>query len=95
MGWSREDAIGFLTRHTALSAHEISTEVDRYISWPGQALAYKWGELKIWELRQRAQQRLGARFDIKGFHDAVLANGGVTLQVLEAQIESWIARRSV
>lgn len=91
-GWSREQAILYLTANTALSAHEISTEVDRYIAWPGQALAYKWGELKIWELRQRAQAHLGARFDIKGFHDAVLANGGVTLKVLEEQIDLWITQ---
>ena len=93
-GWSRQQAIDYLTANTALSAHEISTEVDRYIAWPGQALAYKWGELKIWELRRRAETALGDRFDIRGFHDAVLADGGVTLEVLEGRIDRWIANQT-
>jgi uncharacterized protein (DUF885 family) len=75
------------------SKHEITTEVDRYISWPGQALAYKMGELKIRELRARAEQELGTRFDVRAFHDAVLANGSVPLDVLEQQIEEFIAAR--
>jgi uncharacterized protein (DUF885 family) len=90
-GWTRQQAIDYLAANTALSMHEITTEVDRYIAWPGQALAYKWGELKIWELRRRAEAALGDRFDIRAFHDAVLANGGVTLAVLEAQIDAYIA----
>ncbi len=92
MGWSRQRALDYLAENTALSTHEIRTEVDRYIGWPGQALAYKIGELKIVELRQRAQTALGDRFDIRAFHDAVLANGGVTLPVLEQEIDAYIAR---
>ncbi len=91
MGWSRQRSLDYLAANTALSTHEIRTEVDRYIGWPGQALAYKIGELKIVELRQRAEAALGDRFDIRAFHDAVLANGGVTLPVLEQQIDEYIA----
>ena len=91
MGWSREQAVDYLTSNTSLSKQEIRTEVDRYIAWPGQALAYKMGELKILELRHRAEEALGPRFDLKAFHDAVLANGGVTLPVLENRIDTYIA----
>jgi uncharacterized protein (DUF885 family) len=92
MGWTRQQALDFLTANTALSTHEIRTEIDRYISWPGQALAYKVGELKILELREKAKRELGDRFDIRTFHDAVLENGGVTLSVLEERIEDYIRR---
>ena len=91
MGWTRQQAIDYMSERTALSRHEITTEVDRYISWPGQALAYKMGELKIRELRSRAEKELGTRFDVRAFHDAVLANGSVPLDVLERQIDAWIA----
>lgn len=91
MGWSRQRALDYLSENTALSTHEIRTEVDRYIGWPGQALAYKMGELKIVELRQRAEAALGDRFDIRAFHDVVLGNGGVTLPVLERQVDEYIA----
>ncbi|MBL8531806.1 MAG: DUF885 domain-containing protein [Hyphomonadaceae bacterium] len=91
MGWSRERAIDYMTENTSLTSHEIRTEIDRYIGWPGQALAYKIGELKIVELRQRAEAALGDRFDVRAFHDAVLANGGVTLPVLEREIDAYIA----
>lgn len=91
MGWSRQRALDYLASNTALSTHEVRTEIDRYIAWPGQALAYKMGELRIIELRQRANQQLGERFDVRAFHDAVLANGGVTLPVLEQQIDAYIA----
>lgn len=92
IGWSRQQARDYLTANTAMSAHEITTEVDRYIAWPGQALAYKWGELKIWELRRRAETALGDRFNIRDFHDAVMRHGGVTLEILDAQIDEYIAR---
>jgi uncharacterized protein (DUF885 family) len=91
MGWSRQRALDYLAANTALSTHEIRTEIDRYIAWPGQALAYKIGELKIVELRHRAEAALGQRFDVRAFHDAVLANGGVTLPVLEREIDAYIA----
>jgi uncharacterized protein (DUF885 family) len=93
MRWSREDARAYLLAHTALSAHEVATEVDRYISWPGQALSYKIGEIRIRELRARAEERLGARFDLRAFHDAVLALGSVPLGILEQQVDAWIADR--
>jgi uncharacterized protein (DUF885 family) len=86
MGWSRERAIGFLAANTALSHHEIETETDRYIAWPGQALAYKMGEMKIKQLRREAETALGERFDVRDFHYAVLHNGTVTLPVLERQV---------
>jgi len=91
MGWSRQRALDYLASNTALSTHEVRTEIDRYIGWPGQALAYKMGELRIVELRQRAETALGEGFDIGAFHDAALANGGVTLPVLERQIDEYIA----
>jgi uncharacterized protein (DUF885 family) len=93
MGWTRPQAIDYMAANTALSLHEITTEVDRYISWPGQALAYKMGELKIRELRAKAEEALGSRFDVRAFHDAVLANGSVPLGVLEEQIDAFIAER--
>jgi uncharacterized protein (DUF885 family) len=92
-GWTRRQAIDFMAETTALSRHEVETEVDRYISWPGQALAYKMGELKIRELRARAEKALGERFDVRAFHDAVLASGCVPLTVLEEQIDAFIAGR--
>ena len=91
--WSREEARAYLLAHTALSAHEVATEVDRYISWPGQALSYKIGEIRIRELRARAEQRLGAAFDLRAFHDAVLALGSVPLGILSEQVDAWIAAR--
>ena len=90
MGWSRQQAMDFMAENTALSLHEIRTETDRYISWPGQALAYKLGELKIRELRARAEAALGSEFDIRAFHDVVLGNGSVPLTVLEAQVDAWV-----
>jgi uncharacterized protein (DUF885 family) len=93
-GWTRDRAIAYVAERTALSRHEVTTEVDRYISWPGQALAYKVGELKIRELRERAEEALGPRFDVRRFHDAVLANGAVTLDVLEEQIDAFVADSS-
>ncbi len=94
MGWSKERAVQFMLDNTALTAANIDAEVNRYISWPGQALAYKLGELKIRELRARAETALGDRFDVRLFHDAVLAQGAVPLDVLEQQIDRWIAEQS-
>jgi uncharacterized protein (DUF885 family) len=91
MGWTRERALQYLAANTALSAQEVRTETDRYIAWPGQALAYKMGELKIVELRARARKALGEKFDLRAFHDAVLDNGGVPLPLLEKQIDEYIA----
>ena len=93
-GWSRQQAIDYLAAHTALSQHEVETEVDRYISWPGQALAYKIGELTIRRLRSEAEAKLGPKFDERGFHDTILALGSVPLNVLEDRIHAWIAREA-
>jgi uncharacterized protein (DUF885 family) len=89
-GWSRDQALAYLRDHAALSEHEVTTEVDRYISWPGQALSYKLGEIAIVRLRARAEAELGERFDIRAFHDAVLAEGSVPLPVLEERIGAFI-----
>ena len=89
-GWTRQQMLDYLAENTALSLHEVTTETDRYISWPGQALAYKMGELKIRELRGRAEDALGSDFDVRHFHDAVLANGSVPLDILEELIDAWI-----
>ncbi len=90
MGWSRQQAIDYLAENTALSMHNVTTEVDRYISWPAQALAYKLGELTIKRLRHKAEQALGEKFSVRDFHDAVLSNGSVPLSVLEQQIDLYI-----
>lgn len=89
-GWTRQQAIDFLAANSALSMHNIRAEVDRYIAWPGQALAYKIGELKIRELRSLAEQRLGEKFDVRAFHDEVLGSGTVPLDVLEKHVQAWI-----
>jgi len=90
-GWTRKQAQDYLNGNTALSAHEIETEVDRYISWPGQALSYYLGEMSIINARKKAEQALGAKFDIRAFHDTVLQLGSVPLPVLEARIDLFIA----
>ncbi|HVX64478.1 MAG TPA: DUF885 domain-containing protein, partial [Pirellulales bacterium] len=90
LGWTREQAIEFMSANTALTRLNIVNEVDRYIAWPGQALAYKTGELKIRQLRRKAEEKLGTRFDVRQFHDAVLANGAVPLDVLERIVDEYI-----
>jgi uncharacterized protein (DUF885 family) len=90
-GWSRQQAIDYMKENTALSEHNIEAEVDRYIAWPGQALAYKIGQLKFQELRARAAKALGARFDLRRFHDEVLKDGALPLSILEAKVDRWIA----
>lgn len=90
-GWTREQAQAYLRDNTALSNHEVETEVDRYISWPGQALSYYLGEMAIFEARHRAEKALGAKFDIRNFHDTVLNLGSVPLPVLQARIDAFIA----
>lgn len=90
LNWTRQQAIDFLTQNTALSDREIANEVDRYISWPGQALSYELGYLKIRELRERAEKQLGEKFDLRAFHDTVLALGSVPLPVLEQHVNDWI-----
>jgi uncharacterized protein (DUF885 family) len=89
-GWTREQVINYMASNTALSLHEINTETDRYISWPGQALSYKIGELKIRELRSRAEKQLGAKFDIREFHEIILEQGTVTLAILEERVDNYI-----
>lgn len=93
MGWSREEAIAYMTENTGLSSGNIRAEIDRYISWPGQALAYKLGELKIWELRRRAETSLGEAFDIREFHDLLLVNGALPLAMLDGVVERYIDGR--
>jgi uncharacterized protein (DUF885 family) len=94
-GWSKQQAIDYMTDNTALSAANIEAEVNRYISWPGQALAYKIGELKIRELRELATKELGDKFSLAAFHDTVLGQGSVPLDVLEAMVKDWIAAEKV
>jgi uncharacterized protein (DUF885 family) len=92
-GWTKRQAIDFMRTNTALSDANIEAEVNRYISWPGQALGYKIGEIRIRELRARAEKTLGPKFDLRGFHDVVLGLGAVPLDVLEAAVDGWIAGR--
>jgi len=90
--WTRQQAIDYFMANVATTEYNATTEVDRYISWPGQALAYKIGELKIKELRQRAEKELGPKFDVRAFHDAVLLPGPLPLTVLESQVNAWIKK---
>lgn len=90
MGWSRERAKAFMLAHTALAANNVDNEVDRYIVWPGQALAYKTGQMEIWKLRREAEAALGAGFDIKAFHAVVLEQGAVSLPILRRRVEAWV-----
>ena len=90
-GWTREQAMNYLREHAALAEHEITTEVERYIAWPGQALAYKLGEMQIRRHRREAEEKLGTAFDQRTFHDAILALGSVPLPVLEQRMAKFIA----
>jgi uncharacterized protein (DUF885 family) len=94
LGWTREQAIDFMVERTGVDRESVATEVDRYYSNPGQALAYMIGQLKIIELRDRAQARLGTRFDIRSFHNALLDQGSVPLPVLERLVEEWVTAQA-
>ena len=87
--WTRQQMVDFFHLHTAMDEPNVQTEVDRYIAWPAQALAYKAGQMKILELRERARRKLGGRFDLRAFHDEVLMNGAVPLDVLDEEIKAW------
>lgn len=91
-GWTRDQVVKFMSENTALSLHEINTETDRYISWPGQALSYKIGEIKIRELRKKAEKELGDKFDIREFHEVILGQGTVTLAILEKRVKNYIQK---
>ncbi len=92
-GWTRQQAIDYMAENSGLSMNNVVSEVDRYITWPGQALAYKIGELKIRELRKRAEDQLGEKFDVREFHDKILENGALPLSVLEKIIDQWLATK--
>jgi uncharacterized protein (DUF885 family) len=90
LGWTREQAIEYMRANSAMPLHDIRAEVDRYIGWPGQALAYKTGELKIRQLRDEAETKLGDKFDVRAFHDVVLGSGALPLGMLETNVRAWI-----
>jgi uncharacterized protein (DUF885 family) len=92
MGWSRQEAIDFMLAHSALAPRAVADEVDRYIALPGQALAYKTGQLELMRMRRDAERRLGTAFDIRGFHDAILSDGALPLATLARLVESWADR---
>ena len=94
MRWPRQQMVDFFRAHGSNDEVELQSETDRYIAWPGQALAYKIGQLKILELREKAKQELGSRFDLKGFHDCVLGGGALPLDLLERRVDAWIAKSS-
>jgi uncharacterized protein (DUF885 family) len=91
-GWTRQQAIDYMAGNSALTLTNVTNEVDRYIAWPGQALAYKTGQMKIRELRTEAERALGPKFDVRRFHDVVLGSGSVPLGVLEDNVRLWIAQ---
>jgi uncharacterized protein (DUF885 family) len=93
MGWTREEAIEYMLEHTAEGYNSVASEVDRYIAVPGQATSYLLGSLEIQRLRRSAEEKLGEQFDIKAFHDLVIANGNVSLPMLGAAVNTWIAHR--
>jgi uncharacterized protein (DUF885 family) len=93
LGWSREQAIRYMVDNSSMSESSATSEVERYIAWPGQALGYKIGDLRLQGLRRNAEKALGAKFDIRDFHREVLSDGAVPMDVLEAKIARWIAAR--
>jgi uncharacterized protein (DUF885 family) len=90
LGWTRQEVLDYLASNTALSIHEVTTETDRYISWPAQAISYKIGEIKIRELREKAETELQDKFDIREFHEIILGEGTVTLAIMENRVNSYI-----
>jgi uncharacterized protein (DUF885 family) len=95
MGWTRQQAIDYFRENTGKADHDITVEADRYIVWPGQALAYKIGQMKFQKLRTRAEKELGNRFDVRAFHDVVLEQGGVPLlDILEAHVDAWLRAKT-
>jgi len=92
-GWTRQQMLNYMAENTALSIHEVTTETDRYISWPGQALSYKIGEIKIRELRKKAEEALGEKFNIREFHEVILKEGTVTLSIMEKQMDAYIEKK--
>jgi uncharacterized protein (DUF885 family) len=92
LGWKRQQAIDFMVENSSSTLLNIINEVDRYIAWPGQALAYKLGELKIRALRTRAEKELGQHFNLREFHDAILLAGALPLDILENRVSEWLAR---
>jgi uncharacterized protein (DUF885 family) len=92
MGWTRQQAIDFFAANAAKTLQDVTVEVDRYIVWPGQALGYKIGQLKIRELRADAERRLGPKFDVRAFHEVVLGHGAVPLDVLERMVGEWVSK---
>ncbi len=91
-GWTRDEVVAFMLENTALSVHEVNTETDRYIAWPGQAISYKMGEIKIRELRTRAEEAMGSKFNIRDFHEVILEQGTVTLPILEKRVNAFITK---
>ena len=91
-GWTRQQVVDYMASNRALSMHEVNTATDRYISWPGQALSYKIGELKIRELRQKAEKELGDKVDIRAFHEIILEQGTVTLSIMEDRVNNYIQK---
>ena len=92
-GWTRQQAIDFFKANAAKTELDIVNEIDRYIAWPGQALAYKIGQLKILQLREKAETTLGDNFDIRAFHDALLGGGALPLEILETRMDRWLAEQ--
>ncbi|WP_295829814.1 DUF885 domain-containing protein [uncultured Winogradskyella sp.] len=92
-GWTRQQMIDYMSKNTALSIHEVNTETDRYISWPGQAISYKIGEIKIRELRKKSEKKLGDKFNIRDFHEVILGEGTVTLSIMEKRVNRYIEKK--